>query len=85
MAHPSKSHTGCNQLGNFEKFDKFGKTSGRFGPRGGRKRILREKMIASSGVDTQIRALLGWAMDFLGIYVVYGDCHDLYKPFMNPI
>ena len=30
-------------------------------------------------------SLLGWAMDFLGIYVVYGDCQFLYEPFINPV
>ena len=30
-------------------------------------------------------ALLGWAIDFLGIYVVYGDCQIPYKPSINPV
>ena len=29
--------------------------------------------------------LLGWAMDFLGIYVVYGDGQFPYKPSINPV
>ena len=30
-------------------------------------------------------AALGWAVDFLGIYVVYGDCQFPYKPSINPV
>ena len=31
-----------------------------------------------------LKAILGWAMDFLGIYdVVYGDCQFPYKPFIT--
>ena len=29
--------------------------------------------------------VLGWAMGFLGIYVVYGDYQFLYKPSINPV
>ena len=54
-------------------------------PLGDSRTKIAPAILAHGAASGESQHPLGWAMDFLGIHVVYGDWEFLYKSLINPV